>query len=324
MSDPNQQPIIIKKKKKGHGHGHHGGAWKVAYADFVTAMMAFFLLLWLLNVTTSVQKEGIADYFTPNTSVSSSRSGGGDVLGGSAVSEDDLLASPSLPPVIQAPVDNVSSIETKPFEEDVDEELESKEEPGGIDEYLDERKANLSDVERLKEQQEREAFEQAAAAIKQAVESDPELKDLASSLIVEQTREGLRIQLIDQENLSLFPLGSAEMYAHTRAMLQKMVQVISQLPNKVKVTGHTDSKPYGAGATYTNWELSADRANSSRRVMEELGLPDSRIAWISGKADKQHLLPDDPMSPRNRRISILLLRDEIYKASIGQQHEMAN
>lgn len=283
-----ERPIIIKRIKKVAG-GHHGGAWKVAYADFVTAMMAFFLLLWLLNVTTSEQKEGIADYFSPNA-VSVSASGAGGVLGGRIITEEEanMISNPT----------SILTITENPSGTTTNEETEiSKEE-----------------FEKLKEEQEQKDFEKAQAEIKAAIEDNPELKELGNNIIIDMTPEGLRIQLVDKESYSMFPSGSARMNDKTRELMKKITQVIGKMPNQVAIAGHTDSAQFATGAGYTNWELSADRANAARRQFIDSGMPASRINRVMGKADTEHLFAD-PMDPRNRRLSIILLKDSVVKGA---------
>jgi len=285
----NLQPIIIKKIKKG-GHGHHGGAWKVAYADFVTAMMAFFLLLWLLNVTTDEQKEGIAEYFSPTVAVSPS-SGGAGIFGGDSAFKTDTKIDSSNP---------FGFMVDKPTSSDSSDSPSSKDDARDIDQ---------SEAERVVAELEEQKFDEAEEELNKAIEATPELASLSASLLIDRTPEGLRIQIVDQENKPMFPLGSAEMYDHTRQLITLVAQVIQKLPNKIAIAGHTDATPYRPGATFTNWELSADRANASRRVLEQAGVGQERLFRISGKADTELLEPADPKSPRNRRIAILLLRE---------------
>lgn len=285
----NLQPIIIKKIKKG-GHGHHGGAWKVAYADFVTAMMAFFLLLWLLNVTTDEQKEGIAEYFSPTVAVSPS-SGGAGVFGGSSAFETETKMDSA-----------------NPFGFMVDHPV-SADSSGSPASDSTEREMDKSEAEKVVAEAEELKFEEAEEELNQAIEATPELAALKESLLIDRTPEGLRIQIVDQENKPMFPLGSAEMYDHTRKILGLVAKVIQKLPNKIAIDGHTDATPYRPGATFTNWELSADRANASRRALEAAGIKQERLFRITGKADKELLVPDEPASPRNRRIAILLMRE---------------
>lgn len=291
----NKRPIIIKKIKKGGG-GHHGGAWKVAYADFVTAMMAFFLLLWLLNVSTKEQLEGIADYFTP-TAASVDTSGAGGVMGGLTMTTEGALTSQKSPAAVNS--NRPSDAEQDSDEIDVAEDST--------------RKFSKDEFEEMKAKEEQQQFEQTMAELKEAVQNDAELKELAKNLIVDMTPEGLRIQIVDQQGKSMFPVGSAKMYDETYMLISKVGAIINKLPQKISIRGHTDSLPYGDAATYDNWNLSADRANASRQALVKSGLPMSRIHNVAGKADTEHLFPEDPNSPQNRRISIILMREHQVK-----------
>jgi chemotaxis protein MotB len=294
----NELAVVIKKVKKVAGHAHHGGAWKVAYADFVTAMMAFFLLLWLLNATTEEQKRGIADYFTPSTA-SDSRSGAGSILGG------QTLASPGAS-LARAAVPSIS-VDIKPTTGAADGEGD---EDAGPAEQGDRANPSESDLEKALKKREEELFAKAEAELKQAIQEAPELKDLAKNLIVDRTPEGLRIQIVDQEGQPMFPLGSADMLDRTKLLMKKISQVIAKLPNKISISGHTDAQPYrGAKAGHGNWELSSDRALASRRELIGGGLKSERVFKVEGKAETDPLVKEDPKSARNRRISIVLLRE---------------
>jgi chemotaxis protein MotB len=294
----NELAVVIKKVKKVAGHGHHGGAWKVAYADFVTAMMAFFLLLWLLNATTEEQKRGIADYFTPSTA-SDSRSGAGSILGG------QTLASPGAS-LARAAVPSIS-VDIKPTTGAADGEGD---EDAGPAEQGDRAHPSESDLEKALKKREDERFAKAEAELKQAIQEAPELKSLAKNLIIDRTPEGLRIQVVDQEGQPMFPLGSADMLDRTKLLMKKIAQVVAKLPNKISISGHTDAQPYrGAKAGHGNWELSSDRALASRRELITGGLKSERVLKVEGKAETDPLVKDDPKSARNRRISIVLLRE---------------
>jgi chemotaxis protein MotB len=292
-ADDEKRPIIIKKVKKVSG-GHHGGAWKVAYADFVTAMMAFFLLLWLLNVTTDEQRAQLASYFSPaDPRIAQSMSGSGGVLGGTSMAEEGALTNV---------VDAVTQNPVTPS--------------GDVDNKTSDRKVDLGEVEDEKldaEQQKREEerFKEVEEQIRQAIESVPELQNLAQNLIIDMTPEGLRIQIVDQEGRPMFPLGSAKPLPEAVKLLRLVSNVILDTPNKISVRGHTDSIPYGDDASYTNWELSADRANASRRVMLDADLTLERIENVMGKADRELLDVENPRSARNRRISIILLKESL-------------
>ena len=285
--------IIIK----GRG-GHHGGVWKVAYADFVTAMMAFFLLLWLLNVTTDEQKHGVADYFAPSAA-SKSTSGSGGLMGGTSMTTEGARVGTSSPPTVT--MEMTPPRQRKPAEED---ESEGKGEAG-------EESGEMSDEEIMQQMAEREQeeFEKAEDALREAMKDSPGLSDMAENLIIDNTPEGLRIQLVDAENTSMFPSGGSKMQENLNKILEKVADIVHRLPNQIAISGHTDSVPFRRSDGYSNWELSSERANASRRALVGFGVPISRIASVTGKADTDPLVPEDPTLPTNRRISIVLLRE---------------
>ncbi|MCB1532489.1 MAG: flagellar motor protein MotB [Alphaproteobacteria bacterium] len=297
----NEQPVIIEVVET---HAHHGGAWKVAYADFVTAMMAFFLLLWLLNVSTDEQLEAIAGFFDPTAvQVSQRESGAGGVMGGLSMSPEGAMATEVQQITNPEPTGRAAQKSTQ----------QTKSARKGKEEMaLDKAK----DILRKKEEEE---FKKTEDAIKQAIQDDPELAALSKNLIIDMTPEGLRIQIVDQDGEPMFPSGSARMFEKTRKLLTKVGEITKKLPNELSIRGHTDSVPYGSGATYTNWELSADRANSSRRVLKESGIPAERINNVVGKADTEHLLPEDPNNAQNRRISIVLLKEELTNPNFEKE-----
>ena len=282
-----QQPIIIKKIYKSGG-GHGGSAWKIAYADFVTAMMAFFLLLWLLNSVTQEQLEGISDYFAPSTA-STSSSGSGDILAGKTIGEEGVSQQDASRPsvVVDLPPPKVGAADIQDLEEG---------------------DASAEQMEELQKQQEEEQFEKAEEALNEAIQAVPQLKQLAKSLMIDNTPEGLRIQLVDQEGLAMFPSGGSDMYLHAKKVLELVSQVILEMPQNIAISGHTDAAKFVSDTGYSNWELSADRANNARRVLKDLGVADGRVARVVGRADTEPLIPEDPKNARNRRLSIILLR----------------
>lgn len=334
-------PIIIKKIKKGGG-GHHGGAWKVAYADFVTAMMAFFLLLWLLNVTTDEQKNAISNYFDPtHPKISESMSGAGGILGGLSSAPDGAMVT-NVQPITNPPApDTVAQGDTLgemkdrrgEAETDVNDQPENGElttppsllvqtENGS---QLAEGRNILEDAatvaefeeEQLRaelEKRENEQFESVKQQIMAEIEKMPELADMQDQLLIDITPEGLRIQIVDKEGRSMFPVGGSAMHDFMRDLLVKVTQIVVLQPNQISLRGHTDSTPYAQGANYNNWNLSADRALASRQVMVNNGLAQERVENVVGRADREHLVPEEPQSPRNRRISIVLLRQNMDKA----------
>ncbi len=271
-----KRPIIIKKIKKG-GHAHHGGAWKVAYADFVTAMMAFFLMLWLLASASDAQLEGLAEYFTPTIGVKDSMGIG--FAGGESPEKDGIKKTDLAPPGI---------VVGQP--------------PQGLTPE-DPTRDTLMEAEK-----DAKLFEKAEEAIKQAFESDPNMRDLSENIIVEQSPEGLKIDITDSDKHPMFETGRTSLTVYGQRTLSKMYEILKDTPNFISLTGHTDITPFGRNKDYTNWELSADRANTARRYLVGIGMDPERPKKVVGMADAELLLPELPKSPRNRRISIILLR----------------
>ena len=284
-------PIIIKKVKKGGGGGHHGGAWKVAYADFVTAMMAFFLLMWLINTTSPEQKRGIADYFAP-ASVSETTSGSGGILGGTSLGDDGAKGSGT-----RSIVEGMAPESNEPSQG-----RSADAAPSNTDE------ASTEALRAALQRREEAAFASAAQSLRQALQDMPELTELSKNLIIDQTPEGLRIQLVDQEGRAMFNQGSNQPNDRARLLLRAVAKVISQLPNRVSIYGHTSANAGGSRAE-SDWSLSAARADSSRKVLQGAGLDPDRFYQVAGKATSEPLYPDDPMLPGNRRIAIVLLRE---------------
>jgi chemotaxis protein MotB len=286
--------IIIKKIKKGGHGGHHGGAWKVAYADFVTAMMAFFLLMWLINTTTPEQKRGIADYFAPQ-SISQTVSGSGGVLGGTVLGKDGPRAggvqslytnnspsSPNNPPQAKPLPDHAQGTAAS-----AGQSAASQTAPSTMD----------------------ADFASASESIRQAMQQMPDIAELSRQVMVEQTPDGLRIQLVDQDQRPMFAPGTAQPMPYTREMLQAVAKIIDRLPNRIAISGHTDGQPFTAPDGTTNWELSAARANVARAIITAAGVNPDRISEVAGRAGSDPLFPEDPNASANRRISILLLKE---------------
>jgi len=315
-----ERPIIIKRIKKVSG-GHHGGAWKVAYADFVTAMMAFFLLLWLLNAVTEEQKNGIAQYFRPTLAVQNT-SATFTILAGQAQPMADMSGGAS----VQTETDDANEADvTQPEpaaaegERPETEEGDKPEAGKGQTPDPGEGKTpvDLQQAEAAVAAAEQKQFEQIKSDIKNAIQESPELMELEKNLKIDQTEDGIRIQLLDQEKISMFPSGSSAMNPRSKELLEKVAEVVKSLPNKIEISGHTDATPYAGGHDYTNWELSADRANASRRVLVGAGINPDRLEKIEGRADTAPFVSNDPFDPENRRISIVLLREAKPPAPAG-------
>lgn len=277
LSSRKQQPIIIKRVKKGGHGGHHGGAWKIAYADFVTAMMAFFLLMWLLGSTAQGDLQGIAAYFQSPLKVAlGGGSGSGDssslIKGGGT----DLTRSNG----------NIRKGEVEAAKKGVN--LQALR-----NEVLDKEAARMRQASRM---------------VEAAVQSNPKLGALKNQLRMDLTNDGLRIQVVDDQGRPMFDAGSAHVKDHMREFLRSMGALLDQTGLKIVLSGHTDAMPYSGGERgYSNWELSSDRANASRREMLAGGLHDDRVLRVLGMSSSSLYDQNDPNNPMNRRISILVL-----------------
>jgi len=301
-----ERPIIIKRIKKST-NPHHGGAWKVAYADFVTAMMAFFLLLWLLNAVTEEQKRGIADYFRPTIAPQENQGQTIMLEGQPAIMQATAGATGA-----ESDTDSVTEgAATKDGAAQTGLNTPSKDDKT--------KPVNEKEARDVVAKAEERQFEQVKLQIQEAIKQSPELRDLQNNLLIDQTPEGLRIQLIDRDKISMFPSGSSTMNDKSRALLQRVAQVVRGLPNKLSISGHTDAAPYAGQNGYSNWELSSDRANASRRVLVDAGIDAGRVEAVNGKADKDPLDAQNPLSPTNRRISIVLLHTAPPPGSARQQ-----
>ncbi|HJV85806.1 MAG TPA: flagellar motor protein MotB [Noviherbaspirillum sp.] len=281
MADEGLRPIIVKRVNKAGG-GHHGGAWKIAYADFVTAMMAFFLLMWLMGSTAKGDLQGIAEYFkTPLKVAMSGGSGAGDsssiVQGGGK----DLTRK--------------------------DGQIKKADDPE-IKKTYNLQAAHLRDVEKELERQEKERLMSLKARIEEAIESRPTLRQFKKQLLIDITTEGLRIQIVDEQNRPMFALASAELQPYTREILLEIGRALNDVPNRVSLSGHTDAKPYANGEKgYSNWELSADRANASRRALISGGMDEAKVLRVVGLSSAVPADTSDPFNPINRRISIIVM-----------------
>ena len=284
MAADGKQPIILKKKVVAGGGGHHGGAWKVAYADFVTAMMAFFLLMWLLNATTEDQRKGIADYFDPSIPISRISAGGTGMLNGDSVFAQDVRAQSGTGGYV-ARMTRGARGESRPIGA-----------PGVATTGERPAEAGLSDMEALEESLQSVIGEAGADG------------DLSRHMRVRVTAEGLVIELVDTNDKELFRAGSARPSERLDRLLDVVSDVLLIAQNDIAVVGHTDASGFSAGASYGNWELSTDRAHAARRALVATGLPEGRITTVSGAAATQPIA-EDPYAPENRRIAITLLKD---------------
>lgn len=271
-----EQPIIIKKIKKKAGHGHHGGAWKIAYADFVTAMMAFFLLMWLLGSTDEKTRKGISEYFENPFGVAIT-TGGGEGTG-------DRTS------IIQAGGSDLKS-------QDEGQVHKGEEVPPPPE-----------DIQKLAEEQEQKKLEELQEKIEEMVKANPSLAEYKDQIKLERTPEGLKIQIVDAKNRPMFKLARSSIESYAQTILRALAPVINELPNKVSVNGHTDALPYPANKSgYSNWELSTDRANVARHELTEGGLADDKVLRVVGLASSIPYNPQNPTDPMNRRISIIVM-----------------
>jgi chemotaxis protein MotB len=282
--DKNKRPIVIKRIKK-VAAGHHGGAWKIAYADFVTAMMAFFLLMWLLGSTAKGDLAGISEYFkTPLKVALSGGSSSGDrtsILKGGG---RDLTRSEG-----QVKAGDVTA------------------EKKTIDIKAAAEEAKRVEMAKLKELK---------ATLEKAIENNEKLKKFKSQILLDITSEGLRIQIVDDKNRPMFQSGSAQLEPYTQEILREIGQTLNDVPNKVSISGHTDAALYGGGGQgYSNWELSADRANATRRELLAGGMANDKIVRVVGLSSAVLFNKDDPFSPTNRRISLIVMNKKAEEAA---------
>ena len=284
MANEELRPIIVKRIKK-HGGGHHGGAWKIAYADFVTAMMAFFLLMWLLGSTAKGNLQGIAEYFQTPLKVTMS---GGDGSGDSSS-------------VIKGGGKDLSLREGQTRKGDIEAPKKTY--------NLQAAEAALAkvDAERLKGLKEK---------IEAAIEASPTLKQFKKQLLLDITSEGLRIQMVDEKNRPMFASGNADLQPYTKEILHEIGLALNEVPNKISLSGHTDAAPYGHGEKgYSNWELSADRANVSRRELIYGGMDETKVLRIVGLSSSVLFDKGDPLNPINRRISIIVMNKKAEQSA---------
>lgn len=291
MSDDTQQPIVVKKIKKVAG-GHHGGAWKIAYADFVTAMMAFFLLMWLLGSTTKGDLKGIADYFnTPLKVAMLGGSGSGDATSIIQGGGKDLTMTYGQTKSGQAEMDPGKSINARKAKEEF-------------------------------ERQEREKLSALKAKIEAMIESQPTLRQFKSQLLLDMTNEGLRIQIVDEKNRPMFDSASSELKPYSKVILHEIGKALNGVDNRLSLSGHTDAQPYAGGDRgFGNWELSTNRANASRRELVIGGMADSKVMRVIGLASTVLYDKQDPYNPINRRMSIVVLNKRTEEAIMADGAE---
>lgn len=314
MAKGNERPIIIVKKKKKGGHGHHGGAWKVAYADFVTAMMAFFMVMWLVAAVSKEQRAAIFDYFK-NPSMEPGKSakpapgqmgpggastspinlhGGLDAMRPAVTKQKDIGGTAA--PILSrndAAQDGASKIKTP------------------------DHSMNPEDIATAAREAEHKQLESLMAQLREAVDKSQALEPFKDQLLLDITPEGVRIQIVDAQNRPMFDVGSAHLRDYTTAILRELAPYLDSVPNRISLTGHTDVRPYPSNNGYTNWELSADRANAARRALVAGGLPDEKISRVVGLSSSVLFNKAEPQSPINRRISIVVMTKQAEQAALA-------
>ena len=292
MADKEPRPIVIKRIKKVAG-GHHGGAWKIAYADFVTAMMAFFLLMWLLGTVDSGKLQGISEYFkTPLNAA---------LAGGSGIGESALI------------------LQGGGKDPTADAGLVRKGQPTR-DKMKDVEKMARAAQEKLEAAQMRTLKDK----LEKLIDNSSKLRPFKKQLLIDITSEGLRIQIVVEKTRPMFALASAELQAYTRDILREIAPVLNDMPNRISLSGHTDAHPYASGnKNYSNWELSSERANAARRTLVAGGLEENRLMRVIGLSSAVLLDPDDALNPINRRISIILLSKRAQEAAANEGRRQA-
>jgi len=286
--DKNKRPIVVKRIKKVAG-GHHGGAWKIAYADFVTAMMAFFLLMWLLGSTTKGDLKGISEYFKTPLKVA--------LFGGSGSGDSSS--------VIKGGGQDLTRSEGQVKEGELPPEKKIINLKAAPEDYL--RLERLKEIEKLKALK---------ASIEDMIDSSPTLQKFRNQILIDMTTEGLRIQIVDEKSRPMFKSGSAQLEPYTRKILDAIGNMLNQVPNKVSLSGHTDAAAYiGGSKGFSNWELSADRANASRRELIAGGMAPDKIVRVVGLSSSVLFNKDDPLSPVNRRISLIVMNKKAEEAA---------
>jgi len=293
VSDESQRPIIVRRRKV-QAAASHGGAWKIAYADFVTAMMAFFLLMWLLGSTTKGELDGIAEYFKNPMRVS--------MRGGSTSGDSSSM--------IRGGGKDVSR-------------RDGQMNRGSIPEPR--KQVDLKTAKAVVEQDEMKRLTELKGKIEAVIEASPTLQIYRRQLLIDITSEGLRIQIVDEQNRPMFELGRAQLLPHTRDILHEIGRVLNDVPNRVSLSGHTDATPYYGGERgYSNWELSADRANASRRELVAGGMQEAKVVRVVGLSSAVLFDREDALNPINRRISIIVMKKQAEEAitNDGRQVEV--
>ena len=290
MAEDVSRPIVVKKIKKGGG-GAHGGAWKIAYADFVTAMMAFFLLMWLLNATPKPKLAGISEYFKMPLKVA--------MMGGPAVAASDSAIKNTGGKDITLKQGQVKPVDG----------------PKGK-----EKKIDIEDAKEVLKKAEAKKLEELKQKIEKTIDESEMLSKFKKQLLIDITTEGLRIQIVDDKNRPMFNSAKAELQPYAKEILQQMGKMLNGVENRISLSGHTDATPYASGEkSYSNWELSADRANASRRELVAGGMDESKVLRVVGLSSAALFDKENPFNPINRRINIIVMNKEAEETAIKDE-----
>ena len=306
----NERPIIIVKKKKKGGHAHHGGAWKVAYADFVTAMMAFFMVMWLVAAVSKEQRAAIFDYFQ-NPSMEpgkSSKPAPGQMgPGGASTSPINLHGGlNAMRPAVTKEQKDVRGTAAPILPRNDAAKIKTPD-----------HSLSPEDIAAAAREAEAKQLEALMAQLQEAVSKSQALEPFKDQLLLDITPEGVRIQIVDSQNRPMFDVGSAHLRDYTTVILRELAPYIDSVPNRISLTGHTDIRPYPSNNGYTNWELSADRANAARRALVAGGLPDAKISRVVGLSSSVLFDKTEPQNPINRRISIVVMTKQAEAAALA-------
>ena len=281
--------VIVRRVKKVQGGGHHGGSWKVAYADFVTAMMAFFMVLWLMAATTKPERAAISEYFRNPSPLAGSSSTPAPGMAGPGGASTSMIK-------LGGATDVSRGNSNDPFQNQQE----------AVPTPVQERERDKQRLEALKQE------------LQEAISKSQALEPFKDQLLLDITPEGLRIQIVDKQNRPMFDLGSARLMPYTQTILVELSRYINQVPNHISLTGHTDTTAYSTQVGYGNWELSADRANAARRALLEGGMDPAKVARVVGLSSSVLFDKSNPQNPINRRISIVVMSQEAEAAALNQ------
>ncbi|MDR3414636.1 MAG: flagellar motor protein MotB [Nevskia sp.] len=306
-SDGKAAEIVIRRIRKTRGGGHHGGAWKVAYADFVTAMMAFFLVMWLVGATTNKQKAAISEYFKNPSAVegkSVSPAPGPNGPGGASSSMIQFGGTMEVP--------------HGPGPDQLNKKSEQPAVPNPTNPQATPVTPSLAQAKQLARAEERRRLQDLFDRLHAAIEQSQALQPFKDQLLLDITPEGLRVQIVDKQNRPMFDLGGTALKPYTSSILRELAGFINAVPNRVSITGHTDTTPYANDMGYTNWELSAERANAARRALLAGGMGADKVARVVGMASSALFDRENPRNPMNRRISIVVMSHDTEESVLAQ------